>query len=142
MFPCWKKNLYFYQKKAIKERGFSNFQKRKVSYKDHVLSSSLRSKGFDVDEEINNIMNGTSKDKSNGYMCNISNDSNNDGILEKGYFYFMNEGWNEERNNEVEQKQVDNENGRRNFHIPSKVVVFGKVWNVSLWMILGCLLDV
>jgi hypothetical protein len=87
-------------------------------------------------------MNGTSKDKSNGYMCNIFNDSNNDGILEKGYFYFMNEGWNEERNNEVEQKQVDNENGRRNFHISSKVVVFGKVWNVSLWMILGCLLDV
>jgi hypothetical protein len=53
-------------------------------------------------------------------MCNISNDSNNDGILKKSYFYFMNEGWNEEWNNEVEQKQVDNENGRRNFHIPSK----------------------
>jgi hypothetical protein len=88
--------LVFLPKKGNQEKGFSNFQKRKVSYKNHVLSSSLRSKGFDVDEEINNIMNGTSKDKSNGYMCNISNDSNNDGILKKSYFYFMNEGWNEE----------------------------------------------
>jgi hypothetical protein len=55
----------FLSKESIQEKGFSN------SCRDHALSSSLRFEGFDVDEEINNMMNGTLQDKSDGYMCNI-----------------------------------------------------------------------
>jgi hypothetical protein len=38
-----------------------------MSYRDHTLSSSLQSKGFDIDEEINNMMNGIPQDKLDGY---------------------------------------------------------------------------
>jgi hypothetical protein len=68
--------------------------------RDHTLSLSLRFEGFDIDEEINNTMNGTPQDKSNGYKCNISNDSNSNGTMKKCSFDSMSEGCNEERNDE------------------------------------------
>jgi len=45
--------------------------KKKVSCRDHVLSSSLWSEGFDVDEEIINTMNGTPQNEFDGYKCII-----------------------------------------------------------------------
>jgi hypothetical protein len=66
------------------------------------------------------MMNGTPQDESNGYMCNISNDANNDGILKKTSFDSMRKWWNEERNGEEKHEQGNNENGGRNSHIPSK----------------------
>ncbi len=88
--------------------------------KNQALSSSLRSKGFDVNEEINNTMDGIPKDEYNEYMCNIFDDATNDGTLKRASFNSMNEGTNEEGNGEEEQEQGDNENGRRNSHIPLK----------------------
>jgi hypothetical protein len=79
-------------------------------YRDHILFPSLQFEGFDIDEEINNTMNGISQDESNGYKCNISNDSNNDGIMRKCSSDFMSEGWNEEGNGEKEQERTNNEN--------------------------------
>jgi hypothetical protein len=38
-----------------------------MSYSDHILSSSLQSKGFDFDEEISNTMNGIPQDELDGY---------------------------------------------------------------------------
>jgi hypothetical protein len=42
------------------------------------------------------MMNGTPQDESNGHKCNIFNDSNDDGIMRRRFFYFMNERWDEE----------------------------------------------
>lgn len=64
--------------------------------KIQALFSSLRSKGFDVNEKINNMMDGTHEDEFNGYMCNIFDDATNDGTLRRTSFNFMNEGTNEE----------------------------------------------
>ncbi len=71
-----------------------------MSCKDHTPFSSLQSKGFDVDEEINNTMNGIPQDELDGYWCNISDDSNSDGIVTRGSSDSMNEGWNEKGNGE------------------------------------------
>ncbi len=89
-------------------------------------------------------MDGTFEDESNGYMCNISNDANCDGTLRKTFSNSMTKGTNEEGNGEEEQDQGDNENGRRNSYILSKgsFSLLSKVQNVSLWMMLGCLLQV
>jgi hypothetical protein len=57
-----KEELVFLSEKGIQEEGFSSLQKKK-SYRNHILSSSLQSKGFDVDEEINNMMNGIPQDE-------------------------------------------------------------------------------
>jgi hypothetical protein len=45
--------------------------KRRVFDRDHILSSSLWFEGFDVNEEINNMMDGILEDKSNGYTYNF-----------------------------------------------------------------------
>ncbi len=63
-----------------------------MSYKYRLLSSSLKFERIDVDEEINNTMNGIPKDEFDGYMCNISDDSNNDGTIRRAFFYSMSEG--------------------------------------------------
>ncbi len=95
--------LVFLLEKGIQEEGFSNLWKRGIMFcRDRIFSSSLQSKGFDIDEEIKNTMNGTPQDESNGYKCNISFDSNNDGTMTRGSSNSMNEGWNEERNGEKE----------------------------------------
>ncbi len=52
-----KEEFVFLLEKGIQEEGFNNLWKIIVSCRDHVLSSSLRCEGFDVDEEINNMMN-------------------------------------------------------------------------------------
>jgi hypothetical protein len=57
-------------------------------YRNHAFSSSLQFEGFDVNEKINNTMDGIHKDKYDGNMCNIYNDANNDGILRKTFFRF------------------------------------------------------
>jgi hypothetical protein len=77
-----------------------------VYYRDHASFSSLQSKGVDVNEKINDMMDGSFEDESNGYMCNISNDANNDGILRKTSSDFMIKGTNEEGNGEEEQDEV------------------------------------
>jgi hypothetical protein len=92
--------LVFLPEKNIQNEGFSNLWKRRVLCRDHVLSSSLCCEGFDVDEEINNMMNGTPKDNSNGYKSNIFNEVSSDGTLRKVFSNSMNERWNEERNGE------------------------------------------
>jgi hypothetical protein len=114
-----KKNIFLLEE-GIQNEGFSNLWKRRVYYRDHVLSSSLRSKGFDVNEEINYTKDGTLEDEFDGYMCNISKDANSDGTLRRASYDSMNESTNEERNNETEKEQDDNENERRNSCIPSK----------------------
>jgi hypothetical protein len=93
-----KEEFVFLLEEGIQEEGFSNLRKRKVSSKNHALFSCLPFKGFDVDEEINNTMDGTPQDESNGYMCNISNDANNDGTLKRFFSDSMSEGMNEEGN--------------------------------------------
>jgi hypothetical protein len=111
--------LYFCHKKAFKRRVLAICKKKK-SYRNHILSSSLQSKGFDIDEEINNMMNGIPQDELDEYHCNISDDSNSDGIVRRGSSDSMNEGSNEKGNGEEEHERGDNENGRRNFHIMLK----------------------
>jgi len=86
-----KEELVFLLEKGIQDEGFSSLQKRK-SYRNHILSSSLQSKGFDVDKEINNMMNGIPQDELDEYHCNISDDSNSDGIMRRGSSDSMNEG--------------------------------------------------
>jgi hypothetical protein len=66
------------------------------------------------------MMNGIPQDEFDGYRCNISDDSINDDTVKKSFYDFMIEGWNEERNGKEEQKRANNENRRRNFHIPPK----------------------
>jgi hypothetical protein len=82
---------------GIQEKGFSNLR-------DHTFSSSSQFEGFDADEEINNTMNGTPQEKSNGYMCNIFYDSSNDGTVRGHSFDSMGEGWDEKGNGEKEQE--------------------------------------
>lgn len=67
-----------------------------MSNRNFVFFSSSQFEGFDVDEKNINMMNGTPQDQSNGYKCNIFNDSNDDGIMRRRFFYFMNERWDEE----------------------------------------------
>jgi len=84
--------LVFLLEEGIQEEGFNNLRKIRMFYKDHTLSSSLRFEGFDIDEEINNTMNGIPQDEFDGYMCNIFDDYNSDGTMRKCSFDFMNEG--------------------------------------------------
>jgi hypothetical protein len=65
-------------------------------------------------------MNGIPQDESDGYKCNISNDSNSDGTMRRGFFNSMNERWNEEGNGKEKQGQANNENGGKNLYILSK----------------------
>jgi len=88
--------LVFLLENGIQEEGFSNLGKRRMSCGDHTFFSSLQSKGFDIDEKIENTMNGTPQDEFDRYKCNISDDSNNDGTMTRGFFNSMNEGWNKE----------------------------------------------
>jgi hypothetical protein len=112
-----------------------------VSCGDHIFSSCLQYERFDVDEEINDMMNGIPQDEFDGYRCNISNDSINDGTMRKGFYDSMSEGWNEEGNGKEEQERATNENGGRNFLIMPRGRYAYEVWNVSLWMMLGCSLQ-
>jgi hypothetical protein len=91
-----------------------------MSCRDQAFSSSLCSKGFDINEEINNIMNGIPKDEYNGYMFNNFDDATSDGTLRRTYSNSMSDITNEEGNGEEEEEQGDIENGRRNSRIPSK----------------------
>lgn len=75
----------FLAKEGIQQNGFSNLWKRKMSCIDQALSSSLRSKGFNVKEEINNTMDGTLEDKSNGYRCKFLMMP----LMMAFYFYFF-----------------------------------------------------
>lgn len=90
--------LVFVSKEGIQEEGSNNLWKRKVSCRNHALSSTLRSKGFDVDEEINIMMDGTTQHEFNGYMCNIFYDATSDGTLKRTFPDSMNEGMNQKRN--------------------------------------------
>ncbi len=74
-------------------------RKRKTSCRDWAFSPSLKFEGFNVNEEIKNMMDGILEDESNGYKCNISNDATNDDILRRT-FNSMTEGTNEEGNGE------------------------------------------
>jgi hypothetical protein len=51
-------------------------------------------------------MNGIPQDKSNGYRCNISDDSSSDGIMKRGFFDSMSEGWDEEGNGKKERTNL------------------------------------
>jgi hypothetical protein len=89
------KKLVFLLKEDIQQEGLSNLLKRKVSCRNQVLSPSLCSEGFDVNENINNKMDGTPEDESNGYKCNIFYDATNGGILKRASSNSMNENTNE-----------------------------------------------
>jgi hypothetical protein len=94
------KELVFLLEEDIQQEGFSNLWKNKMSCKDQALSSSLHFEGFDVNEEINNMMDGTPEDKFDGYRCKISDDAISDGTLRRASFDSMSEGTNEEGNGE------------------------------------------
>ncbi len=64
-------------------------------------------------------MNSIPQNELNGYYCNISDDSNSDGIVKRS-FDFMSERWNEKGNGEEKHERGDNENEGRNFHIMLK----------------------
>ncbi|CAM6069158.1 unnamed protein product [Sphagnum tenellum] len=85
-------------------------------------------------------MDGIPKDKSNGYMCNSSDDAISDGILRRTSFDSMSEGMNEEGNGEEEEERGDNEKKEGTLASHQKEGLFGKVRNASLWMMLGSLL--
>ncbi len=74
--------------------------------------------------------------------CNISNDATNDDILRITFSDFMSEGTNEEGSGEEEQEWGDIENEGRNSHIPPKGRFVWQGVGVSLWMMLGCSLQV
>ncbi len=84
---------------GIQKEGFSNLWERIVSCKNHVFSSSLQCEGFDIDEEINNTMNGIPQDEYDGYNRNIFMMPILMALWKKNS-NFMNEGWNEEENGE------------------------------------------
>jgi hypothetical protein len=134
--------LVFLSEEGIQEEGFSNLRKIRMFYKDHTFSSSLRFEGFDVDEEINNTMNGIPQDEFDGYMCNIFDDSNSDGTMRKCSFDSMNEGWNEEGNGKKKKERTENENKGKNSCISLKGRCVWQGVDVSLWMMLDCLLQV
>jgi hypothetical protein len=95
--------LVFLSKEGIQKKGFNNLRKRRMSCRDRALSSSLQSEGFNLNEKINDMTDGTLEDEPDGYMCNISNNATNDDILRRTSI-FMNESTNEERNDEEEQE--------------------------------------
>jgi hypothetical protein len=66
------------------------------------------------------MMGGILEDESNGYKCNSFDDATSDGTLKRTSFNFMNEGMNEEGNGKEEEERSDDENGIKNFCIPSK----------------------
>jgi hypothetical protein len=111
--------VIFLLQEGIQKEGFNNLWKSKMSGGDHILSSPKQYEGFDVDEEINNMMNGIPQDESNGYRCDIFDDSSSDGIVKKGS-YSMSEGWDEEGNGKKKHERTNNENRGRNFCILSK----------------------
>jgi hypothetical protein len=51
---------------------------------------------------------------------NSFDDATSDGTFRKASFDSMNEGMNGEENGKEEEERSDNENGRKNSHIPSK----------------------
>lgn len=65
----------YLSKEDNQQIGFSNLHMKRLFCKDQVLSSSLHSKGFDVNEEINNEMDGTPKVEFDGYNYDSSNDA-------------------------------------------------------------------
>jgi hypothetical protein len=75
----------FLAKEGIQQKGFSNLWKKRMSCKDQALSSSLRYEGLDVNEEINNTMDNTPKNKFDGYMCKVFNDATNDSTLRRTF---------------------------------------------------------
>jgi hypothetical protein len=75
-----------------------------MSCKDQALSSSLRIEGSNVNEEINNTMDGIPEDESNGYRCNNFDDATNDGTLKRTFFDSMSEGTNEEGNGKAKEE--------------------------------------
>ncbi len=86
------------------------------------------------------MMDGILEYKSNGYMCNISYDATSDGTLKIDSSDSMNEGTNKERNGEKEERG-DNENKKKTLASHQKVGLLNDVHNVSLWMMLGCSLQ-
>jgi hypothetical protein len=60
------KTLVFPQNKDIQHEGFSNLPMKRMFCKDQAFSSSLHFGGFEINEEINNGMDGTLEDKSSG----------------------------------------------------------------------------
>ncbi len=95
MFPCWKNKLYFYWRKAFKRRVLAICGEKKKYYRNHALSSSLQFERFDVNEKINNTMDGILKDKYDGNMCNIYNDAKMMSFWEKLFSDSMTKGMNE-----------------------------------------------
>ncbi len=77
-------------------------QKKTMYYRDHAFFSSLWLQAVDVNEKINNMMDGYLEDEYNKYMCNIFNDVNNDGILKKTSADSMIKGTNEKINGKEE----------------------------------------
>jgi hypothetical protein len=84
------------------------------------LSSSLHSKGFNINEEINNEMDGTPKVEFDGYNYDGSNDPTSEGTFIITLFYSMSEGTNEDGYGEQQKEQNNDGNKRRNSCIPSK----------------------
>jgi hypothetical protein len=89
---------------GIQSEGFRNLWKEIVSCRDQALSSSLCFEGSDVNEEINNMMDGIPEDESNGYKCNSFDDATNDGTLNFFKKKFMSEGTNEEGNAKAKEE--------------------------------------
>jgi hypothetical protein len=67
------------------QEGFSNLWKRKVFCRDEALSTSLHYEEFNVNEEIDIMMDGTIGDKFNGYKCYSFDDANNAGSLRRTF---------------------------------------------------------
>ncbi len=113
-------STWIYIEKGIQPEGFNNLQKKNCLVKIRLSLHPLRFEGSNINEEINNMMDGIPEDESNGYMCNNCDGATINGTLKRTFFDFMNEGMNEEGNGEKEEERGDNENKRRNSHIPSK----------------------
>ncbi len=80
------KEHVFLAKEGIQQEGFSNLWTKRIFYRDQALSPSLHSKGFDVNEEINNTMDSILEDKFDGYRCKFFDDATNDGTLKRTFF--------------------------------------------------------
>jgi len=133
--------VIFLLQEGIQKEGFNNLWKSKMSGGDHILSSSKQYEGFDVDEEI-----------TIWWMVFLKMNPVDTGVIflmilvvmalwKKVLILWVKGGMKKEMAKKIMNELIMKiEEGI--FASYQKVGVLGEVWNVSLWMMLGSLLQV
>jgi hypothetical protein len=85
VFPCWRRNLYFYWKKAFKKGVLAICKKKEcfveITFSPHPydLKDLMLMRKLTIRYPL--------QEKSNGYMCKIFNDFSSDGTMRRGFFF-------------------------------------------------------